>query len=646
MNGGAFNFFHHTTTIKYLFEKGLSPMIKNPKLWFLVGVVLLLGAVVIWQPVVAQDDEDDDEGIGAAAYAVDLIGAWVEGGAPNGEFDYVGQDGNTYQGTFDVDILPLFTQSSIWGPNTMACTSCHYANSEESYHEMNLSSYEGIRAGVDVLEDPPGGSLLGESSPGAGDFDWENSELRHRLRDNRMPAHAPFIIDESNRDGPLLDVNGTEIYAVDLIGAWVDAGAPEEDAFGDYGATFADNVVPLFTTPNLWFEGAQACAECHFANTPESYHEMSLVTYEGIRSGSDVLEDPPGESILGESEVMAGDFDWENSELKHRLRDNRMPPGANFLLDESNRDGPLVLHGVAIDNEVELDEPFSEGECEVRAVNLIGAWVEGGAPNGTFEFTAEDGSTCDGDFTVDVLPLFTQINAWGQGSPACTSCHYANSEESYHEMNLSSYEGIRAGVDVLEDPPGGSLLGESSPGAGDFDWENSELRHRLRDNRMPAHAPFIIDESNRDGPLLDVNGTEIYAVDLIGAWVDAGAPEADNFGDYGATFADNVLPLFTTPDLWFDGAQACAECHFANTPESYHEMSLVTYEGIRSGSDVLEDPPGESILGESEVMAGDFNWDESELRHRLRDNRMPPGSVFLLDESNRDGPLMMAGTKK
>jgi len=294
----------------------------------------------------------------------------------------------------------------------------------------------------------------------------------------------------------------------------------------------------------------------------------------------------------------------------------------------------------------EQPEIFGSGACEVRAVLLISDWVAAGAPETeAFNFAAEDGSNCNGTFSADILPLFTQNGAWYPGSLACAACHFANSEESYHEMNLTSYEGIRTGADPLEEPPGVSILGESAPFAGDFNWEGAELHHRLRDNRMPPGSPFVINEENRDGLLLTINGIEVWAVDLIGAWVEAGAPETEAFGDYNATFSDNVLPLFTQPGAWFEGSPACISCHFANSPESYHEMNLSSYQGIRSGADVNEAPPGESILGESEPFAGDFNWEESELRHRLRDNRMPPPSIFLLDESNRDGPIVLAGTR-
>ncbi|MEJ2749855.1 MAG: hypothetical protein P8183_18390, partial [Anaerolineae bacterium] len=104
---------------------------------------------------------------GGAAKAVDLIGAWVEAGAPETDsFDYTGYDGNTHQGTFEIDIQPLFTTNGLWFEGSQACIGCHFANSEASYHEMNLSSYEGIMTGADALSEPPGVPILGQSEVG------------------------------------------------------------------------------------------------------------------------------------------------------------------------------------------------------------------------------------------------------------------------------------------------------------------------------------------------------------------------------------------------------------------------------------------------------------------------------------------------
>ena len=103
-------------------------------------------------------------------------------------------------------------------------------------------------------------------------------------------------------------------------------------------------------------------------------------------------------------------------------------------------------------------------------------------------------------FERDVLPFFIQGDMWYEGSQACSGCHFGNTENSYHEMNLSSYEGIMLGGDVLSSPPGVPLLGQSEVGATDYDWEHSKMRARLRNNRMPPGWEFDITEGNRDGP--------------------------------------------------------------------------------------------------------------------------------------------------
>ncbi len=291
--------------------------------------------------------------------------------------------------------------------------------------------------------------------------------------------------------------------------------------------SFSQHILPLFTTPDIWYPGSEACTSCHFAISDESAHQMDLSTWEGVRTGADKLEDPPGSSILGESEPFKGDFNWEKSELRARLRDNRMPqmPGWVFRRDESNRNGP-DLEFVDGHARVKLPHRYTSWDNEdnvPNALGLIEAWVNAGAPD-TARFSYFNVNTLD--FQTDILPWFTENGMWFPDAQACGACHFANSENSAHEMDLTTYDGIRKGADVLESPPGESILGESRPYAGDFNWKDSELRHRLRDNRMPPPMwPFLIDESNRDGPLVThpVTGLKIRAVDLIGLWVKEGA---------------------------------------------------------------------------------------------------------------------------
>ncbi len=274
--------------------------------------------------------------------------------------------------------------------------------------------------------------------------------------------------------------------------------------------------------------------------------------------------------------------------------------------------------------------------CKVRAVNLIGAWVDAGAPDGEFEFQSEDGQTCVGNFQDDILPAFTTDDYWYKGSQKCTACHTATSEESVREMGLATYEGIIKGADCVT----GDCVKIVIPG----DWQNSPLRARLRNNRMPPGMPFDITEANRDGPVVEAGGGDVHAVDLIGAWVDAGAPDGEfEFEDVDGkvrkgSFAKDILPAFTKDNYWYEGSQKCTTCHTATSEESVHEMGLGTYEGIMTG--------GDCVTGDCVKIVIPGDWQNSPLRARLRNNRMPPGMPFDITEANRDGPTVEAGRPK
>ena len=283
-----------------------------------------------------------------AIKAVDLMAAWVNAGAPNGKFSYKDMSGNTTAATFDVDVLPLMTKDGMWGAEadgteTASCASCHSGNTEESLHEMDMTSYAGMMLGGDVLAKPPGVPLFGQSKIGATDFDWGHSKMSARLRNNRMPPNVEFDITEENRDGPC-KINADNGCELGLMSAWVADGAKDD-------ANFKKNILPMFTMDGYW--GAEAdgtetasCASCHSGNTEESLHEMDLTSYAGIMKGGDVLAKPPGVPLFGQSSIGGTDYDWGHSKMKGRMRDNRMPPNVEFDITEENRDGPIVAHGM------------------------------------------------------------------------------------------------------------------------------------------------------------------------------------------------------------------------------------------------------------------------------------------------------------
>ncbi len=118
-----------------------------------------------------------------------------------------------------------------------------------------------------------------------------------------IPATMPVA--ERNRGGTAF--NKCQVAAVDLIGAWVTAGYPENDKFPftdvngqPCEGTFAKDVHPLFTESNLWYPGAQACASCHQPDLKVALMNMDLSSYAGILAGSHRPNgEPKGNDILG-----------------------------------------------------------------------------------------------------------------------------------------------------------------------------------------------------------------------------------------------------------------------------------------------------------------------------------------------------------
>lgn len=139
------------------------------------------------------------------------------------------------------------------------------------------------------------------------------------------------------------DTGDCRIEALDLIGAWVEAGKPAEDF--DFtsldsracSGTYEQDVQPLFTTPNLWYPGAIACTACHGTDLKRAAGQMSLADYSGVLAGSR-RTDPtlPGNDILG------GADGWEKALLYINVHQRIMPIGRP---PDSPADGPVVQAG-------------------------------------------------------------------------------------------------------------------------------------------------------------------------------------------------------------------------------------------------------------------------------------------------------------
>jgi hypothetical protein len=129
---------------------------------------------------------------------------------------------------------------------------------------------------------------------------------------------------------------------------------------------------------------------------------------------------------------------------------------------------------------------------------------------------------------------------------------------------------------------------------------------------VPTLAPATPPVSQPAGETLG-GQCQASALVVLGAWVDAGAPESEpfEFADVsGATcsgsYAD-VRLLLSTPGIWYPGGPACATCHSGEIANAAANLDLNSYQGILAGSGrASADVKGEDILG-------GFDWTQSKL---------------------------------
>lgn len=214
-------------------------------------------------------------------------------------------------------------------------------------------------------------------------------------------------------------------------------------------------IATLVRTPNAFGDGP-ACIICHSSNDPaEAYRGLDLSTCKGILKGS--TEDPPRKLFTpGENPKKAL--------IGRMLRNNRMPLGLKFNV---RRDSPEIL--------------------------TIRKWIKDGAKNDEF-------------FKTKVQPLFKTPNVFAPDTPACIQCHMSNQEPpSFHEMNLSTYEGIMLGADSVA-----KGVAHATKVVIPGDPDNSPIIQHLTENRMP---PGIDPTEDRDHP----------STQLLFRWIEQGA---------------------------------------------------------------------------------------------------------------------------
>ena len=121
-----------------------------------------------------------------------------------------------------------------------------------------------------------------------------------------QPAFMPAM---ETGDGLLKSSSRCRVAAVDLFGAWVEAGSPQEKPFQfsdlnyqNCETTFKE-VQPLFVDSNFWYPGSLSCVSCHSMDLAISPAQLDLSSYEGILAGSGRSDsDSKGTDILGGGE--------------------------------------------------------------------------------------------------------------------------------------------------------------------------------------------------------------------------------------------------------------------------------------------------------------------------------------------------------
>ncbi|MCE7861635.1 MAG: hypothetical protein DYG86_17850 [Chloroflexi bacterium CFX2] len=146
-----------------------------------------------------------------------------------------------------------------------------------------------------------------------------------------IPATLPAMqADSSSASTP----DECYVAAADLVGAWVEAGASNTEAFQfeDVNAQTCEStfeeIEPLFVNSNLWYSGSLACSSCHSVDLAVSPAQLDLSSYEGILAGSRRADDAPkGTDILGGG-------NWKSSLLYQFIAETMADvPGHDEALD-------------------------------------------------------------------------------------------------------------------------------------------------------------------------------------------------------------------------------------------------------------------------------------------------------------------------
>ncbi len=136
-----------------------------------------------------------------------------------------------------------------------------------------------------------------------------------------FPATLPAMKTDS---GNIVISEQCHVAAVDLIGAWVEAGSSETEAFqftdmnGQNCESTFQEVKPLFIESNFWYSGSLSCVSCHSVDVTISPAQLDLSSYVGMMSGSRRADaESKGTDILGGGK-------WRGSLLFEFLSTNKV----------------------------------------------------------------------------------------------------------------------------------------------------------------------------------------------------------------------------------------------------------------------------------------------------------------------------------
>lgn len=107
-------------------------------------------------------------------------------------------------------------------------------------------------------------------------------------------------------NGKVVTSDQCRVAAVDFVGAWVEAGSSETEAFqftdinGQNCESTFEEVKPLFLESNFWYSGSLSCVSCHSVDVTISLAQLDLSSYAGILAGSRRADaESKGTDILG-----------------------------------------------------------------------------------------------------------------------------------------------------------------------------------------------------------------------------------------------------------------------------------------------------------------------------------------------------------